>query len=74
MLKRVRAFLAFWYDFVVGEDWTLALGVAAALVGTWALSRTQVPGWWVLPAAVALLLTLSVWRGAPRGRPRGGPG
>ena len=39
MTSRLRAFAAFWYDFVIGDDWRVALGVAVALAGTWVLSR-----------------------------------
>jgi len=31
MTARVKAFTAFWYDFVVGDDWRVALGVVAHL-------------------------------------------
>jgi hypothetical protein len=61
-MKRVKAFLAFWYDFVVGDDWRVAAGVTAALAATYGLSRTSVPAWWLLPGAVAILLPLSLWR------------
>jgi hypothetical protein len=30
-MTRVRAFLGFWYDFVVGDDWRVAVGVVAVL-------------------------------------------
>ena len=30
-MKRVRAFGRFWYDFVVGDDWRVAVGVVVAL-------------------------------------------
>jgi hypothetical protein len=62
MTHRIKAFFAFWYDFVVGDDWRVAAGVASALVVTYGISRTSVPAWWVLPVAVAGLLSLSVWR------------
>ncbi|MGI8577695.1 MAG: hypothetical protein ACR2KG_07205 [Nocardioidaceae bacterium] len=62
MIARIRAFGAFWYDFVVGDDWRVAVGVVAALIVTFGLSRTSVPTWWVLPLAVVLLLPLSLWR------------
>jgi hypothetical protein len=74
MMARLRAFLAFWYDFVVGDDWRVALGVVAALGATDAISATTtVPIWWLLPAAVAILLPFSLWRAtAPaRSRPEG---
>lgn len=28
----VRGFLRFWYDFVIGDDWRIALGVVLVLV------------------------------------------
>jgi hypothetical protein len=65
---RLRAFGAFWYDFVVGDDWVLAAGVVIGLAGTYLLSRAHVAAWWLLPAAVAVLLPASLWR-ATRRRP-----
>jgi hypothetical protein len=59
---RVRAFVAFWYDFVVGDDWLVAVGVLVALVVTYALSRTAVAAWWLMPVAVAGLLPISIRR------------
>jgi hypothetical protein len=61
-MKRVKAFFAFWYDFVVGDDWRVAVGVVAALAATYGISQTSVPAWWLLPVAVAILLPLSLWR------------
>ena len=61
-MNRVRAFGAFWYDFVVGDDWRVAIGVLLALVLTYAVSRTSAPAWWIVPAAVAFLLPMSLFR------------
>ncbi len=61
-MNRVGAFFAFWYDFVVGDDWRVAAGVVAALAVTVGLTNTSVPAWWVVPAAVVILLPLSLWR------------
>lgn len=58
---RLKAFGAFWYDFVVGDDWRIALGVVAALLVTWAVSRSGVPAWWIVPTGVALFLMVSLW-------------
>ncbi|MGY4646362.1 hypothetical protein ACVWWN_000158 [Mycobacterium sp. URHB0021] len=61
MIRRIRAFGAFWYDFVIGDDWRVALGVVVAFVITFALSRTtHLPVWWIIIAAVAILLPVSV--------------
>jgi hypothetical protein len=68
MIRRLRAFGAFWYDFVIGDDWRVAVGVLVALAATYGLSRTDVPAWWVVPAALVLLLPYSLWRAT---RPKG---
>ncbi|HEX3816010.1 MAG TPA: hypothetical protein VHX59_24490 [Mycobacteriales bacterium] len=62
MISRLRAFGAFWYDFVIGDDWRVAVGVVAALVITYAVSTTTVPAWWLVPAAVVVLLPMSLWQ------------
>ncbi|MEO6887301.1 MAG: hypothetical protein ABI232_13590 [Jatrophihabitantaceae bacterium] len=67
MLTRVRAFGAFWYDFVVGDDWVVAVGVVVAFALTYWLSHTDVPVWWIVPVAVLVLLPVSLWRLTRRG-------
>jgi hypothetical protein len=63
MIARLRAFGAFWYDFVVGDDWHVAVGVVLALVLTYLLSvTTSIAVWWVLPAAVVVLLPYTLLR------------
>lgn len=66
MISKVRAFGAFWYDFLIGDDWRVAATVIAALAVTYGISRTSAPAWWVLPAALVVLLPLSLWRVARR--------
>ncbi|MCW2964858.1 MAG: hypothetical protein JWO17_2110 [Actinomycetia bacterium] len=58
-MSRIAAFGRFWWDFVVGDDWVAAAGVIAGLALTAALAA-----WWVLPIAVAIVLTMSVLRAA----------
>lgn len=63
ILGHLRAFGAFWYDFIVGDDWRVALGVAAALAATFLLSRnSSLATWWLVPVAVMVLLPLSLRR------------
>jgi hypothetical protein len=64
--SRITAFAKFCYDFVVGDDWRVAIGVVVALTLTYVLNRTTLPAWWVLPAAVLLLLPVTLWRATPR--------
>ncbi len=67
MAARIRAFAVFCYDFVVGDDWLIAVGVVIGLALTYLMSRAAVPAWWLLPLALVLLLPLSLWRAARRG-------
>jgi hypothetical protein len=63
-MTRLRRFLFFWYDFVVGDDWRMAVAVVAALVITFVLAGAGLPAWWVLPLAVLVVLPLSLRRAA----------
>lgn len=62
MWSRVGRFGAFWYDFVVGDDWRVALVVVLALLVTWAVSTSGVAAWWVTPVGLVLLLPFTLWR------------
>jgi hypothetical protein len=40
----------------------IAAGIVIALLGTYLLSRAGVAAWWLLPALVAVVLPVSLWR------------
>jgi hypothetical protein len=61
-MNAVRRFGRFWWDFVIGDDWRIAAGVVVALAAAGALAAADVPAWWLLPAAVAVVLYLSLRR------------
>jgi hypothetical protein len=63
-MRYLRAFARFWWDFIVGDDWRVAVGLAGAFALTWLLAHYDIAAWWVLPLAVAALLGESVWREA----------
>jgi hypothetical protein len=63
-MKYVKSFGLFWWDFVVGDDWRAAAGLALALALTWLLERNDISAWWLLPIAVGLVLAESVRREA----------
>jgi hypothetical protein len=63
-MNYLRAFGRFWWNFVVGDDWRVAAGLAVAFALTWLLEHEGVSAWWLLPLAVALLLADSVRREA----------
>ena len=58
----MKRFALFWWDFVVGDDWRVAVGIALALGLTAALATTWASAWIVLPLAVAAVLWLSLRR------------
>ena len=60
----MKCFARFWWDFIVGDDWRVAVGVLLAFGVTALLAATSVPAWWVLPLAVAAVLWLSLLRAA----------
>jgi hypothetical protein len=61
-MKYVVAFLRFWYDFIVGDDWRIAAGVVAALGLTAVLAHQGLAAWWLMPAAVVAILLASLRR------------
>ena len=65
-MRYVRSFAAFWWDFIVGDDWRVAVGVAVALGLTAVLATTWASAWVVLPLAVAAVLWTSLARSAVR--------
>ena len=64
-MSRLRVFAEAVWEFIVGDDWRLAAGVAVA-IGVTALVADggEVAAWWIIPVVVAALLGLSVWRSA----------
>jgi hypothetical protein len=58
----MRAFAAFWWDFIVGDDPLTTLVVALGFAATAALSHDHVSSWWLLPAAVAAVTARSLAR------------
>jgi hypothetical protein len=61
--RRLKAFGLFLYDFVIGDDWRVAVGVVTALAITYALAHHGHPGvWWLVVTTAAVLLATSIWR------------
>jgi hypothetical protein len=61
-LRYLRSFLRFWWEFVVGDDWRVAAGLALALGLTSLLTHNGINAWWLLPLALALVLGGSLRR------------
>ncbi len=60
--SRLRGFGLFWYDFVIGDDWQIATGVAIGLALVFALSSVTSVAWLVAVAVVVLLLPWGIRR------------
>ncbi|WP_029135485.1 hypothetical protein [Nakamurella lactea] len=43
MIKFLKAFGQFWYDFIIGDDWKIAVSVILALAATLGLYKAGVP-------------------------------
>jgi len=61
-VRHIRAFGEFWWEFVVGDDWSVALGVALGLGFSAFLAHQGFAAWWVLPATVPVVLAVSLRR------------
>ena len=66
-MKYITGFFAFWYDFIVGDAWEVAVGVLIGLLALY--TGVRLAGHWastygafLLPLLIAGLLVLSLWR------------
>ena len=64
----MRSFALFWWDFIVGDDYRIALTVIVLLTATAFLSRAGISAWWLLPAGIVAMLTMSLFTAARRAR------
>ena len=63
VLTKLKAFGAFWYDFVVGDDWHVAVIMVAALAVTALLVHAAgVNAWWLVPLCAFAALGWSLHR------------
>jgi hypothetical protein len=68
----VKAFVGFgrfWYDFIVGDEWVIAVIVVLAVGVTAIATRLGWNAWPLLPVAVAGTLALTAWRAVHRPPP-----
>jgi hypothetical protein len=58
---RLRSLGAFWYDFVIGDDWRGAVVVATSLAVTAVLAHAEgINAWWLMPLCVIAALGWSL--------------
>ena len=67
MRQALKSFGAFWYDFVIGDDWHVAALIVAALAMTALLVQVAgVNAWWLLPLCAFASLGWSLLRATAR--------
>ena len=64
----IVAVVRFLYDFIVGDDWTVAAAVAIGLVLSAVLSVNHIAAWWLIPVIVVVMLGISLRRAARKAR------
>ena len=64
----VIGFGRFWYHFIIGDDWTMAVAVAVGLVLTAVLNANHILAWWLIPLTVVTMLGISLWRASQVGQ------
>jgi hypothetical protein len=62
----IVGFGRFWYHFIVGDDWTMAVAVAIGLIASALLNANRVAAWWLIPLIVVVMLGISLRRASAR--------
>ena len=62
----IKNFLAFWYDFIISDDWVVAAGVVVLLeaAGMLAHANLHTTAWVLMPVGVVVVLAISLRRAA----------
>lgn len=60
MVNAVVGFFRFWYDFIIGDDWLIAVVIAATLILLLLVKQSSL--WWLLPLIVIAALGVSLVR------------
>ena len=59
-MGRAEKFAAGVWEFVVGDDWRLAVGAVTAIGGAAILVALGLDAWWFAPLAIPIILALSL--------------
>ena len=52
----------FLYNFIVGDDWTVAVAVFAGLIVTGILNANHIVAWWLMPIIAIVMTGISIRR------------
>ncbi len=56
----------FLYEFIVGDDWTVAAAVVIGLILSAILNDNHIAAWWLIPVIVVVMLGVSLRRASRR--------
>lgn len=62
----IVAFGRFWYGYIFGDDWTIAVAIFIGLAVTAVLTTNHLVAWWLIPVIVVVMLSISLRRARPR--------
>ena len=66
MIGRLKQFGLFWWGFLVGDAWELAVSGIIVLGLAYALRHSPLVAAVIVPASIVALLNLSAWMGRKR--------
>ena len=55
----------FVYDFIFGDDWSVALAILLGLIATGWLISNAIPAWWLVPLLAIAMTGISLRRARP---------
>ena len=67
-LSWIVAIGRFLYNFIVGDDWTVAAAVGIGLILTAVLNVNHIVAWWLIPVIVLVMLGVSLQRASSKKR------
>jgi hypothetical protein len=67
-LSWIVAIGRFLYNFIVGDDWTVAAAVGIGLILTAILNVNHIVAWWLIPVIVLVMLGVSLRRASSKKR------
>ena len=56
----------FLYNYIFGDDWTVAVVILLGLAATWVLAADRVPAWWLVPLLAIVMTGISIRRSQRR--------
>ncbi len=67
-MNYLEKFALFWYRFIIGDDWAGAAIILVGFIGTYQLVKMNLNEYWLLPLAVMVSLSVSLFRLGRNGR------